>query len=73
MGKKKYHAVVGEINKNKANFGEAAATLLLLKLRIRNKTHDYLVHKETALFVGMLVVIMVTQLYSSLPTVCHLI
>ena len=65
--------MVGEINKNKANFGEAAATLLLLKLRLRNKMHDYLVHKETALFVGMLVVIMVTQLYSSLPTVCHLI
>ena len=28
---KTYHAVVGEINKNKANLGEAAATLLLLK------------------------------------------
>ena len=50
---KKYHAVVGEIKK-KANFGEAAATLLLMKLRLRNKTHDYLVHKETAFFCGNL-------------------
>ena len=47
---KKYHAVLGEIDKNKATFGAAAATLLLMKLRLRNKTHDYLVHKETAFF-----------------------
>ena len=52
--KKKYQAVKAEINKNKANFGEAAATLLLSKLRLRNKKHDYLVHKETAFFCGNL-------------------
>ena len=54
ISKKKYHAVLGEIDKNKATFGEAAATLLLMKLRITNKTHDYLVHKETASFCGNL-------------------
>ena len=40
------------MDKNKANFGEAATTLLLM--RLRNKTHDYLVHKETAFFGGNL-------------------
>ena len=44
--------MLGEIDKNKANFGEAAATLLLMKLR--NKMHDYLVLKETAFFCGNL-------------------
>ena len=52
--KKKYHAVVREIDKTKANFGEAAASLLLMKLILRNKTHDYLVNKETAFFCGNL-------------------
>ena len=39
-----------KINKYNANFGVAAATLLLLKVRLRNKTHNYLVHKEIAFF-----------------------
>ena len=52
--KKKYRAVTREINKNKANFEEAAATLLLMKLKLRNKTHAYLVNKETAFFCGNL-------------------
>ena len=51
---KKYHAVIEEIKKNKADFGEAAATLQLMKLRLRNKTHDYLVHKENTFFCGNL-------------------
>ena len=50
----KYQAVLGEIDKNKATFGEAPATLLLMKLRLTNKTHDYLVHTETAFFCGNL-------------------
>ena len=54
MEKKKYHAVVGEIDKNRDDFGEAAASLLLMKLILRNKTHDYLVHKETVFFRGNL-------------------
>ena len=60
-----YHAVVKEINKNKGNFGEAADTLLILKLRLRNKNYYSLVHKETAFSVGILVVVMVNQLYCS--------
>ena len=51
---KKYHAVAGEIDKNRADFGEAAASLLLMKLILRNKTHDYNVHKETVFFRGNL-------------------
>ena len=47
---KMYHAVVKEINKNKANSGEAAATLLIFKLRLRDKEHYFLVHKETVFF-----------------------
>ena len=54
MGKKKHLAVVGEINRNKVDFGKDAATLLLMKLRLRNKTQDHLVHKETAFFCGNL-------------------
>ena len=45
-----YHAVVKEINKNKANSGEAAATLLIFKLRLRDKEHYFLVHKKTVSF-----------------------
>ena len=54
MEKKKYHAVLGEIDQNKATFVEAAATLLSMTLRLTNKTHDYLVHTETAFFCGNL-------------------
>ena len=45
-----YYAVVKEINKNKDNSGEAAATLLIFKLRLRDKKHYFLVHKETVFF-----------------------
>ena len=45
-----YYAVVKEINKNKDNSGEAAATLLIFKLRLRGKKHYFLVHKETVFF-----------------------
>ena len=51
---KMYHAVVKKINNNKANFGEAAATLLIFRLRLRNKKHYLLVHKETAFSCGNL-------------------
>ena len=62
---KMYRAVVKEINKNKAYFGEAAATLIIFKLRLRNKKRYLLVHQETAFFVGILVIVMVSQQYSS--------
>ena len=51
---KMYRAVVKEINNNKANFEEAAAPLLVFKLRLRNKKHYLLVHKETAFSCGNL-------------------
>ena len=40
---KMYHAVVKEINKIKADFGEAATTLLIFKLRLKNKMQYLLV------------------------------
>ena len=67
---KRHRAVVGEVNKNKADFGEAAATLLLMKLRLRKKHMITLSNRKQHFFVGILVVIMV---YSSFLTVCHLI